>query len=227
MARDPRELLARLRDEPSGRVIFVSHCLLNENTRYAGGAFRPGVVSELVSELARRGWGIYQMPCPEERAWGGVLKRRVLMAYDSKGSLLYRFRASPASSVSSAIHGSCTGGSRAKWLGTSPTISAHSSRFIGVVGVSASPSCGVTTSLDLKKSFEVLASCPLAQLNRAVMNERAVVGCTTAGEGLFVQALKRQLDHRGLSVAFFEHDLLAEMRGQPQTIAGMTSAASK
>ena len=59
------------------------------------------------------------------------------------------------------------------------------------------------------------------------MNERAVVGGTTAGEGLFVQALRRQLDHRGLSVAFFEHDLLAEMRGQPQTIAGMTSAAGK
>ena len=41
------------------------------------------------------------------------------------------------------------------------------------------------------------------------MNERAVVGGTTSGEGLFVQALRRQLDHRGLLVAFFEHDLLA------------------
>jgi hypothetical protein len=35
-------LLERLKDERSKRVIFVSHCWLNENTRYLGGAFRPG-----------------------------------------------------------------------------------------------------------------------------------------------------------------------------------------
>ena len=32
-------LLERLVDEQSKRVIFVSHCLLNENTRYLGVPF--------------------------------------------------------------------------------------------------------------------------------------------------------------------------------------------
>jgi hypothetical protein len=34
-----RWLRSRLRDERSGRVVFVSHCLLNQNTRYLGAAW--------------------------------------------------------------------------------------------------------------------------------------------------------------------------------------------
>ena len=72
MTRSRDRLLAdRLRDERSRRVAFVSHCLLNENTRYLGGAFRAGAVAELIDELVEHGIGICQMPCPEQHAWGG------------------------------------------------------------------------------------------------------------------------------------------------------------
>ncbi len=47
-------LSERLRDERGKRVVFVSHCLLNENTRYLGGAFHSGGVLEIV-ELQRLG----------------------------------------------------------------------------------------------------------------------------------------------------------------------------
>jgi predicted secreted protein len=60
----------RLQDERSGRVVYVSHCLLNENTRYLGGAFRPGAVDEVVETYLRDGTGICQLPCPEQLAWG-------------------------------------------------------------------------------------------------------------------------------------------------------------
>jgi hypothetical protein len=76
-----RQLRSRLRDDRSGRVAFVAHCLLNENVRYLGGACRPGDVSEVVDGLQRQGVGICQMPCPEQDAWGGVLKRRLLAMY--------------------------------------------------------------------------------------------------------------------------------------------------
>jgi predicted secreted protein len=49
--------------------VFVSHCLLNENTRYLGGAFRPGAVGEVVDTYLRAGTGICQLPCPEQLAW--------------------------------------------------------------------------------------------------------------------------------------------------------------
>ena len=46
-----RQLRSRLRDDRSGRVVFVAHCLLNENVRYLGGACRPGDVGEIVDVL--------------------------------------------------------------------------------------------------------------------------------------------------------------------------------
>ncbi len=87
-----RLLLDQLRDERGRRVVLVSHCPLNENTRYAGGATRPGAVSEAVEELIGAGYGIHQLPCPEPLAWGGVLKPRSLRLHHSKGGMLYPLR---------------------------------------------------------------------------------------------------------------------------------------
>lgn len=85
-------LLDQLRDERGRRIVLVSHCLLNENTRYAGGATRPGAVPEAVEELIGAGYGIHQLPCPERPAWGGILKPHTLPLYHSKGGLLYPLR---------------------------------------------------------------------------------------------------------------------------------------
>jgi uncharacterized protein YbbK (DUF523 family) len=59
-------------------VVFLSHCLLNQNTRYPGGAVWPGVVVDAVSPYLADGTGIVQMACPEQRTWGGVTKRHLL-----------------------------------------------------------------------------------------------------------------------------------------------------
>jgi hypothetical protein len=74
----------------------------------------------------------------------------------------------------------------------------------------------VTTTLDLRRSFEVIAGCPVAELNRETFNQRAIVDCRTAGEGLFLRTLARQLGRRGITVPLAEYDLVAEMRGAPQ-----------
>ena len=188
-------LSERLRDERGRRVVFVSHCLLNENTRYLGGAFHSGAVPE-IAELQRLGIGIHQMRCPERQAWGGTVKRLMIPAYGSKGTVLYRFRAPLlrlfvwytrlvywrlARAVVRDIRGV-------------PALRSARSR---IVGVGASPSCGVTTTLDLRRSFEVIASCPVAELNRETFNQRAIVDCRTAGEGLFLRTLARQLAAAG------------------------------
>ena len=47
------------------KVAFVAHCLLNQNSRTAGGAYCPGVYSPFVQELREREWQLMQMPCPE------------------------------------------------------------------------------------------------------------------------------------------------------------------
>lgn len=206
------DVLDRLRDERSRRVAFVSHCLLNENTRYAGGAFRPGAVAEVVEGLLASGTGIVQMPCPEQRAWGGVLKRRVTPVYGARGGLrgaLLR----PALALFVLVTRLAY---RRLARGVARDLADYARagfEVTGVIGVGASPSCGVATTLDLRRSAAVLASCPLASLDRRTVNERAIAGCRIAGEGLFVHALRRELTRRGLDVPFAEHDLVAEMRG--------------
>ncbi len=210
-------LFNQLRDARSRRVVLVSHCLLNENTRYAGGATRPGAVAEIVEELVDAGYGIHQLPCPERLAWGGVLKRHSLRLYHSKGGLLYPMR----------------GGLLRAFIWWTKVVYRHLARQVvgdvvdyersgiavaGFIGIGTSPSCGVTTTLDLRASMEVVATCPAAALTREVMNERAVLGCRYRGQGLFVTALDRELKRRKVAVPAFEHDLAAELRGTRQAV---------
>ena len=82
----------QLEDQRSRKVVFLSHCLLNENTRYLGGACRCGAVREVIQVCIDSGYGIVQMPCPEQHAWGGVLKRRLLWFFGSEGRWQYRLR---------------------------------------------------------------------------------------------------------------------------------------
>jgi hypothetical protein len=89
MNKQEQAIVEKLKDERSKKVVFISHCLLNENTRYLGGAFRPAYVAEVLDEPRRRDLGIVQMPCPEQRAWGEVLKRQLLLGFGMKGSWLY------------------------------------------------------------------------------------------------------------------------------------------
>lgn len=210
-------MAAGLHDERGGRVMLVSHCLLNENTRYAGGATRPGAVAELVDGLVRAGYGIHQLPCPERLAWGGVLKRHSLRMYHSKGRPRYVLRG--------LLLRAFVWWTRIVYWRLARQVVADIMDYRrsgiaveGIVGIGVSPSCGVTTTLDLRASLDVVAACPAAALTRDVMNDQAVLGCRRAGQGLFIEALDRRLRRRGQTVPAFEHDLAAELRGQRQVV---------
>lgn len=212
-----RILLDRLRDERGRRVVLVSHCLLNENTRYAGGATRRGAVAEVVDEFVSAGYGIYQLPCPERLAWGGVLKSRSLLLYGSKGKALYPVRG--------ALLRVFVWWTRLIYSRLACQVARDIADYersgiavAGFVGIGASPSCGVTTTLDLRASLDVVAACPAAALTRDVMNNQAVLGCRRAGEGLFVRLLDHELRRRGLTVPGLEHDLAAELRGERHSV---------
>ena len=197
--------------------MLVSHCLLNENTRYAGGATRPGAVAEVFDELNAAGIGIHQLPCPERLAWGGVLKRHSLVLYHSRGRPRYVVRG--------VLLQLFVGWTRYIYRRLAQQVSRDVADYeragievAGMIGIGASPSCGVTTTLDLRASLDVVAACPAAALTRDVMNDKAVLDCRQAGAGLFVKALDRALARRRLTVDAFEHDLAAELRGQRQSV---------
>jgi len=195
-------LSARLADERSGRVVFLSHCLLNQNVRFLGGAQRRGIVPEAVEPFIRDGVGLYQMPCPEQLVWGGVMKRFILRFYGAErtwarfGGLLlpvfrwytrWRYRA-----IAERVAGHIADYARSGF------------EIVAVVGVGDSPSCGVEHTLDLRRSLPVVASFDLNAIEGPTFNERAVRACIVEGEGLYIEALRRQLARRGLAVVFRE-----------------------
>lgn len=209
-------LAHQLADERGNAVVLVSHCLLDENVRYLGGAFHSGAIPEMVP-LIQSGIGVCQMPCPEMRAWGGVHKRLMLRAYGLRDTRLY-----PLRRVVLRLFRLYT---RTRYRLLARSVAHEIQQYVdggvtvlGVVGIGASPSCGVTTTLDLGRSFEVVAACPLAAIDRHTVNVGAVAGCRAPGPGLFTQALQRQLRRRKIELRFLEHDLIAEMNGTPQPV---------
>jgi predicted secreted protein len=210
-------LQEKLKDERGKKVIFLSHCLLNENTRYLGGAFRKAGVDELIDELQKQGIGIIQMKCPEQKTWGGVLKREMLMGYGIDGTLLNVFRKpymvfflwktkrsfrKIAKEVISEIKDYIDSGFEVS----------------GIVGIKGSPSCGVSAALDLKKSAEFAASLDIETLDKEYFNENCYKTCLINKSGIFFDELKQELSANNIEVKFFEHDLLAEIEGKASKI---------
>lgn len=62
----------KVSDKRSEKVIFVSHCILNQNAKVRGIARYPGAVTPLVEMFLEQGIGIYQMPCPEMAYLGAM-----------------------------------------------------------------------------------------------------------------------------------------------------------
>lgn len=191
-------------------MVLLSHCLLNENVRYLGGAGRSGGVQEVVDDWLGRGVGIYQLPCPEQRAWGGVLKRRMLAAFGSAGTVrapVTRLLLAPFVRYTRHVYARL-----ARSVARDVADYRRSGiEVVGVVGIASSPSCGVHTTLDLPAAVDALTRCPLARLDRRTVNEDVVAAHSRPREGMFTFALRQQLEEVGVPVPFYEHDLLQEL----------------
>jgi predicted secreted protein len=216
----------RLVDARSGRVIALAHCLLNENVRYLGGAARPGAVDELVDAVRAAGVGICQLPCPEQQAWGGVRKCRMMLAYGSDhrrfGWILRRL-------VRLFL-------AYTRWRdrGLARRVAAELAdyrrsgyRIVGVVGVDGSPSCGVRRTLDLDRAIGALAGCDPTSTDAATFNARVVLDCVVPGQGMFIEALRSELRRRRLAVPFHAHDLPGELRGQRAVDEALRAALAR
>lgn len=68
----------------SKKVIFMSHCILNQNTVVCPLARAKGAYREIIEKIMDDGIGIHQLPCPEYRYLG--LKREPMTKeqYDTK-----------------------------------------------------------------------------------------------------------------------------------------------
>jgi predicted secreted protein len=206
----------QLQDRRSRKVVFLSHCLLNENTRYLGGACRAGAIPEVLRACLDAGLGIVQMPCPEQHAWGGVVKRRLLWFFGSEGKLRYRLR----NVLLPVLLWYTRRVYRRMARQVADQIADYQSAgftVVAIVAVDGSPSCGLCKTIDMNKSFELLGKFPAtgqaADMNALIRN------CLTKGSGLFVELLRKEVERRRLRVPFVAHDLIAELSGDASTLA--------
>jgi predicted secreted protein len=204
-------LQQRLADGRSKKVIFLSHCILNENTRYLGGACRSGCIREIVDQCINENLGIVQMPCPEQLAWGGVTKRLLLTAYGTKGTFLY-----PILKLFLPLFvyytklifwrlAKETAGQIKDYLNFGFSI-------IGIIGIDGSPSCGVSKSLDIPKSFKMAAQIDIKSLTVEEMN-RIISQCLIDGRGIYIELFQKELMKYHINIPFIAHDLMDEIHG--------------
>ena len=208
-------IIKKLDDERSRKIIFLSHCILNENTRYPGGAFTRGMLSTAVREIDRKGYGIVQLPCPEQRAWGGVLKKYMLLSYglNNSGSLLNTFRNFLFPLF--ILH--------TKWVykrlardTVKMIVDYKNSGFdvIGIVGIDGSPTCGISTCLDMKKTFDYCAALSIESIDRKIYNNEMYGKCLKQGKGLFFVEMDKILRRKNMAITYYSHDLVREAKGE-------------
>lgn len=115
----------------SKRIMLVSHCLLNVNSRAYGlvtSELHNVQLSSLIEYLLRKGYGIVQLPCPEALLMGFKREPLTKEIYEKLG---LRERVKELAREVSALVNS---------------ILISGIEVIALIGVAGSPSCGVFTT---------------------------------------------------------------------------------
>jgi predicted secreted protein len=70
-------------DARAGKIMFISHCVLNQNAKVRGIARYGAAIRPVVDLLLAHDVGLYQMPCPEMLYLGAMRWGQVRDQYDS------------------------------------------------------------------------------------------------------------------------------------------------
>ena len=136
-------------DGRSKRVIFLAHCLLNQNAISDGTAVCPAAFRELIQLLLDHEVGIVQMPCPELCCLGldrgdvhgaerpvVVENTRIRRAMEKDGPR--QKREALADLVAEQVQ----------------EYHKHGFQVLGIVGANRSPNCGLETTSDFDREVE-------------------------------------------------------------------------
>ena len=136
-------------DGRSKKVIFLAHCLLNQNAISDGTAVCPAAFGELIQLLLDHEVGVVQMPCPELCCLG--LDRGDVHGADR-----------PVVEENTRIRRAMEkDGPRQKREALAGLVSEqvqeyrrHGFQVLGIVGANRSPNCGVETTSDFDREVE-------------------------------------------------------------------------
>jgi len=84
---------------------------------------------------------------------------------------------------------------------------------VGIVGVSASPTCGVRSSLDIRKFYRFLQRTCVEDITKEQVNKQVTTDCLVSASGMFIDEIKKQIERLNIHVPLYEHDLQKEIHG--------------
>jgi predicted secreted protein len=128
-------------DQRSKRVLFVAHCVLNQNAKIDRCAYYPGVITEVVDALIASRAGLIQMPCPELVCLG--LDRQVepdaATTIESEDTRVARLMAAEENRAICRTLADAV-------IFQVEQYRKHGFEVVGVLGINGSPTCGIETT---------------------------------------------------------------------------------
>lgn len=130
-------------DARSKKIVFVAHCILNQNSASDGTAEYPGSIQEIVKLFFDSNIGIVQMPCPELLCLGldrgntegrksPVVEENTRIREQMKKHLVQH-------KINRLVKNIIFQITEYKY---------HGFEILGIIGINRSPSCGVDTTSD-------------------------------------------------------------------------------
>ncbi len=174
-------------DARSKKIIFVAHCMLNQNSISDGTAEYPGSIQEIFRLIIDSNIGIVQMPCPELLCLG-------LDRGNTEGSK------SPVVEENTRIRAQMK-----KYLMQNKInklvknlvfqiseYNNHGFEILGIIGINRSPSCGVDTTSDHSKEISGRGIF-IGLLNKALQNQGLsikIIGIKASEIGMALSSVK-------------------------------------
>lgn len=158
----------------SKKIVLVSHCILNCNSKVEGLSVYCGANSEVVLELIKRGYGIIQLPCPEMmygiKRWGHVKEQFDTPYFRDNSRRIFE-------PVLKELIDYINNGYK----------------ICGIVGIDGSPSCGV----DLTCSSSMWGG----EIGNGYNLDGKIKDLKMVkGEGVFIQEIKKMLQEKGIDI---------------------------
>ncbi|MGP8305787.1 CD3072 family TudS-related putative desulfidase [Vibrio sp. YIC-376] len=160
-----------LQDARSGKLVFLSHCILNQNACVRGLASQPAVIRELVDLALDNDVAMYQMPCPEVTYLGSMRWGQVKKMYSNP--MFRRHCRKIAEQVCDQIQ----------------TYRDNDHKVVGIVFRDGSPTCGLKCS-----AVEADAE----QVWGGMVWNASPLQCFGATEGVFTEELMAELERRNI-----------------------------
>jgi predicted secreted protein len=161
-------------DRRSGKIMFVSHCVLNQNAKVRGIANYPAAIRPLVDLLLDNDVSIYQMPCPEMTYSGAMRWGQTRDQYNSP--MFRRHCGRLAETLFDQIEDYVRCGYQ----------------VVGFVLVDGSPACGLNKTAQPAVDGDMWGGMVWYLPKQKF----------AAGSGVFCQVLQAEAQHRDLDVPF-------------------------